>query len=514
MSRQHRPRVEYRDRAVDLGGRTLPHNGEAEAAVIASCLAPDGAAIDDVLIVLRDPAAFYDNANQRIFRVIVDLHAAGKPIDTTTVGTELRARGELQAAGGFGHLASLVDATPSVVHAAAHARIVADHARMRAAIELCQIGAAEGYDPGVDADEFVDVLASKACALAETSRVTSGVLAYDLMRECAERISMDRDSIAGYPTGLRVLDELTGGVFPGELTILAARPGVGKTSLMLDQAVALAAHPPIDDDCEGYAVHVFSLEMPRGQLGDRMVCARGSIDSAAIRRRRMTTDERDAYVGAANELSQLPLWIYDSPGASVIDVRAHVRGAQRRATRRRHVVFIDYVQLMRGERNNGDSREQEVSGITRGLKALAKDLNVPVVALSQLNRSVETRSAKDKRPSLSDLRESGAIEQDADVVQFIYREEYYDAQEWNRGAAEIIVAKQRNGGPGEAVVAFRGPFTRFENPNESDLRRWSEKPSNDAGSRRTSAPRPSSTRWSGRRDAAPPPPPRAYGGDE
>lgn len=477
MTHRERVRVEYRDRMKDLGGRVMPSNDEAEAAVISAMFA--GADSLDAAIAAGITADdFHRDANRRIAGVALELHGLGRPVDVVTVGHELRVREMLGAVGGVAKLATLVDATPSVAHVEAHVAVLRDLTRLRRAIEICQRRSAEGYDAG-NVREYLDGLAQDVVDLAEQGAQVSATQVYDLMKACVERAAMTTAERGGWPTGFRRLDDQTGGWFPGQLIVIAARPGMGKSSYALNVAANMAALPRVDDDCDGYAVHFFSLEMPKEEIGHKLICSMTGIDTSAVRRRQLTPDERGEYNRGAWTLGNAPLWIYDASSLSVIEMRAIVRGAKRKMPRRRHVVMIDYLQLAKGERHERGSREEEVSGIARGCKAMAKDLGVPVAALSQLNRAVETRSASDKRPTLADLRESGEIEQAADVIEFIYREEYYDAQPWNEDQAIVDVAKQRNGPTGEQVIAFRKACTRFEDATDADRRRWT-KPENVA----------------------------------
>ena len=466
-------RTEYRDRMRDLGGRVLPHNRDAEDAVLSAMLS-NREAIDEAMAAGLRPGHFYVDPNIRICEAIVAIAESGSPVDTQTVGAWLRGRDKLSAVGGIAYLSKLVDATPFVAHVAAHAKVVIALSRLREAIGICQVRAYEGYGP-VDIDEFIDGLAQEACTLAEANSSTTGKQLWDIAKACVERAGMNGADLGGWPTGFGLVDKQTGGLFPGQLIIVAARPGQGKTSYALNIAANMAALPGAED-FEGYLVHFFSLEMPESELGHKFVCAESMVDTSAVRRRQIRPDEFGEYVGAADRVGALPIWIYDSPSVSVVEMRALVRAAQRRRPKRRHVAIVDYLQLMGGDRRERGTREEEVAGIARGLKGMAKALGIPVVALSQLNRAVETRSANDKRPTLADLRESGEIEQAADVVEFIYREEYYDAQLWNEGMAMIDVAKQRNGPTGEILLAFRKACTRFEDATAVDKDRWSRKP--------------------------------------
>lgn len=467
---KERVRVEMRDRAVDLGGRVPPNNREAEAAVISASLT-GVEALDAALSTGLDPAEMYADANKRVFEAACEIHKTGQPVDTQTVAAYLKDRERLQSVGGIAYLATLVDATPTTLHVEAHAKIVREKARIRKLIEICQCAAAAGYGDYGDAQAFVDAIAQQLFELCDTTTRRRGRQMYDIVRENVEdmqRAIARGGALAGYPTGLLTIDARTGGLFPGELVIIAARPGMGKTALLLEYADHLAAQPG-DEEFDGYAVHIFSYEMPDKQLVHRRTAARAQMDVSKLRRGGIRPDDEAAYVVAASSMSQLPIWIYDDPTITLMQARGIVRTAMHKMPRRKHVVMFDYIQLMPGVRE-AERREQEVAGVSRGLKVLAGELSVPVVANAQLNRDLEKRPKK--RPVLSDLRDSGTLEQDADVVAFIFRQEMYEPKPENRYHAIVDIAKQRNGPTGECLVAYRDLYTRFENPTDADLARW------------------------------------------
>jgi replicative DNA helicase len=477
-----KPRVQ----AIDIAGRVPPHNEEAEAAVLSAVLT-DGRALDGVLEILPTGEPFYADAHRRIYDAAVELHAKGQPVDIQTVYGFLKDRDRLQAVGGLEYISKIIDASPAVANVAAHARIVKEKWRIRRLIETCQMVAAEGFGDYGEAQDFIDSAEQQIYELARSPTSSTVHLMYDVVRNSFEQLqaAFERNKLVnGVPTGFNDLDEKTSGMHEGELIIVAARPGMGKTSYVMNIACNVAMTIPEQAPGEEitldarYGVMVFSLEMPKEQLAQRMMCAEGRVNLSDLRKGQVAGEKWDRLVESADRLSQLPIWIDDTPAISLLELRAKVRRQQHEFDRRFPgtdkwkqkigLVIIDYLQLMRG-RENAQSREQEISEISRGLKALAKELHVPVIALSQLNRAVETRSTKDKRPQLSDLRESGAIEQDADVIQFIYRPEYYmtdknsaEAQR-AKGYAEVIVAKQRNGPTGRVPVTFIDDYTRFEN---------------------------------------------------
>jgi replicative DNA helicase len=481
MSRPTRKPWQPAIRVVDLDGRTPPHNLDVEAAVLSTILTSGAKTLDELASTL-DVSHWYADANRRVHAAALELHRVGQPVDLQTVAERLqretlhdaegRETTSLIAIGGMSYLAKLIDTTPAIANVRAHAEIIVDLATKRRAIETCRLAAAEGHaDTGPTLD-WLDSVEQRIHDLASGRQTRGVVQAFDLMTDAMSRLgSPTWDAI---PTGFRDLDDrLGGGMRGGEVIVIAGRPGMGKTSFAMDVAVNVASRAPVYNGADvispRFGVLVFSLEMPKEQLADRMVCSDAHVDLVAYRTRRLSPDAHDKLAESAGRLSQLPLWVDDTPSIGVMELRAKARRKQReydRAGQKIGAIVIDYVGLMSGE---GESREQEIARITRALKQLAKELNVPVIALVQLNRAVETRSTKDKRPQLSDLRESGAIEQDADVVIFIYRPEYYvtdkDSAEAKKlaGYAEAIVAKQRNGPTGRVPVTFVDHCARFEN---------------------------------------------------
>ncbi|KYF95297.1 replicative DNA helicase [Sorangium sp. So ce388] len=468
-----------------VAGRVPPHDLDAEAAVLSAILLHRDA-LDRVLEILK-AEHFYSEANSRIYEGAQELAAAGTPIDIVSVASWLRDRERLVQVGGAAYLAQLADATPAVAHVAAHARVVYEKWRVRQLIATCQRVAAEGYgDVGV-VQEFIDGAEQAVYQLARTPQGTSTQPIAQVLKAAFEQITAAAergDRITGISTGYEKLDAKTAGLHDGDLSIIAARPGMGKTSFVLNLAVNVAsprtvsspgpdqAGHGIERHEPGFGAAIFSLEMPREQLATRMVCCEGRVDLGRLRQGFLQPDDWRRLTEAASFLSTLPIWVDDTPAITLLELRAKVRRIQAEydrppsdghSGRRVGLVVIDYLQLMKG-RDGVSSREQEISEISRGLKQLAKELKVAVIALSQLNRAVETRTTKDKRPQLSDLRESGAIEQDADNIMFIYRDEYYNPETTNhKGIAEIIVAKQRNGPTGKVLTRFTASCTRFDN---------------------------------------------------
>jgi replicative DNA helicase len=436
------------------------------------------------------PEYFYSEAHRRIFEGCFELKAAGQPVDVLQVMTWLKDRQRLAQVGGAGYLTEILDSAPVVANVGAYARTIHEKFRIRQVILACQRVSAQGYVDYGEPQAFIDGAEQAIYDIARIPEATSVQRIEPIIRAVFEQITelaRRGERITGVPTGFERLDAKTAGLHDGELTIVAARPGMGKTSFALNVAVNVASPKTVAqagpesglDDVGAGAAHeepglgvaVFSLEMPREQLASRMVCAEGRVEVGKMRQGFLQDRDWNSLTQAASFLYRLPIWIDDSPSLSVLELRAKVRRLQaeyNRATpdggigRRIGLVVVDYLQLMSGSQYSA-SREQEISEISRGLKRLAKELRIPVIALSQLNRAVETRGSKDKRPQLSDLRESGAIEQDADNIIFIYRDDYYEADSEQRGVAELLLAKQRNGPTGKVKVRFEMAFTRFDN---------------------------------------------------
>jgi replicative DNA helicase len=401
------------------------------------------------------------------------------------VASWLRDRNRLAQVGGTPYLAQLSDATPAIAHIANHGRLIREKWRLRQLIATCQRVTAEGYAGCDDVQSFID---SAEQAVFDIARVPSNSTmvsakdaihrAFDILTETARR----GGGVTGIETGFRELDRLCSGLHAGDLYIVAGRPGMGKTAFVMNLAVNVAAprtplgadgQPDFEAPAEqpGAGVLFCSLEMPREQLAARLLASEARVDMAGIRSGRPQREDWPKLTEAAARLSRLPLWIDDTPALTLLDLRAKIRRLQAEITRgdshvpaqKLGLVAVDYLQLMQGRRDAG-SREQEISELSRGLKQLAKEMAVPVIALSQLNRAVETRTTKDKRPQLSDLRESGAIEQDADAIFFIYRDFYYFKENADkRNIAEIIIAKQRNGPTGSFETRYTDTCVRFDN---------------------------------------------------
>lgn len=468
-----------------MDGRIPPNDLEAEAAVLSAILLSSDA-LDKVQPILR-PEHFYSDANRKIFEAFTDLALKGRPIDILTTRSWLADRDLLQRVGGSTYLAQILDSVPAVANVDDYAKTVREKWRMRQLIASCQRVAAEGYGAVENVQQFIDMAEQAVYEIARTPESTTVQQLKDVIRTTFDRLNaawQRGNRITGTPSGFTKLDKLTGGFNPGDLVIVAARPGMGKTSLVLNMAVNVALPQLVEvesaEDPEGgmagharqesgAGVAVFSLEMPKEQLAARLLCSEARVDVSKLRTGFLQQEDWRRLTKAAGELGKLPIWIDDTSDLSILELRAKIRRIQAMyAPGTLGLVVIDYLQLMTGNPKIS-SREQQISEISRGLKKLAKDLNVPVIALSQLNRAVETRGTKDKRPQLSDLRESGAIEQDADTILFIYREDYYNKEDRSvDGLAELILAKQRNGPTGRIKVRFTKSCTRFDNLAEED----------------------------------------------
>jgi len=436
-------------------GKVPPNDLEAERAVLGSILL-DNVALANVEGTLA-ASDFYHPAHGVIYEAIVSIAGRREPVDVVTLAAELRSRERLNTVGGAQYLGELTDTIPTVAHAESHARIVADLAGVRRMIEVAHEIIGRGYGERGNAESFLDYAASKVFEVAQ-KRAKSTLIPLDqVILEAFERLEHSLNHGArtsGTETGFRDLDNLTAGMHGGQLIIIAARPAMGKTSLVLNlatNAVVSTMKP----------VLVFSLEMPRVELANRLMCAEARVDQSRLRSNLLTQDEVTALTSAANKLHSLPMYIDDSGDLTLLELRSKARRIKNE--RDMSLIIIDYLQLMKASRDKMESREREISEISRGLKSLAKELDVPIIALSQLNRACETRPGKDKRPMLADLRESGAIEQDADVVMFIYRDEVYNRDTEDKGIAELIIAKQRNGPTDTVRLRFIRELTKFEN---------------------------------------------------
>jgi replicative DNA helicase len=431
-----------------------PQSLEAEESILSAILV-DNDTLPEILEILS-PKDFYRSSHQKMYTAITELFSRNEPVDLVTLTNILRERGWLDEIGGATYLANLVDTVPLAVNAQHYAKIIHDKACLRQLIEKSNTIARRCFEDRGDVENVIDFAESSIFEISENKIKPAFYPIGKIIEaniDALEERQGNKALVTGVTTGFTKLDELTAGLQKSDLIILAGRPGMGKTAFALN----IAKNSAVDANIP---VAVFSLEMSKEQLSFRMLSSEARIDSSRLRRGFITQDDWIKITDAAGFLSQAPIFIDDSPNITVLEIRAKSR--RLKMENDIGLIIIDYIQLMRG-RVSAERRDLEISEISRSLKALAKELDIPVLALSQLNRKLEERS--DKRPQLADLRESGALEQDADVVAFVYRDELYNKDENNpnKGKAEIILAKQRNGPTGTAMLTFLDTYTRFEN---------------------------------------------------
>lgn len=434
-----------------------PQNLEAERSVIGALMI-DNAAFHKVLDVGLEPEDFYRESHGRIFEAIKDLQSRGQPVDIITLGDALKNRGTIELVGGLAYLTGLFEDSYSSAHVVHYSKIVKEKAILRRLISASFDLAGRAHDGVEDIEEFLD-FAEKAIFDVTDSKIRNSfteikqILMENMhsIQELAEK----KVSITGLPTGFTDLDEKTSGLHPGQLVVIAGRPAMGKTSFALNIAENAAIQAKA-------SVAIFSLEMSKEELGFRFLTSLAKVDASRLKVGRLQERDWKELAKASKKLSETKIFIDDTPALTVLEMRSRCRRLL--SEHGLSLVIVDYLQLMRGTTKGGkaaDSREREISEISRSLKALAKELRVPVIALSQLNRGLEGRP--DKRPMLSDLRESGAIEQDADIVAFVYRDEVYNRDTQDKNIAEIIVAKHRSGGVGAVRLVWQPEFTVFTN---------------------------------------------------
>ncbi len=434
-----------------------PYSMEAEQAVLASILIDDKAL--DKIIHLLGVGDFYYPPHKLIFKELIDLAHNNKPLDIVTLVSSLNDKNLTEKAGGVEYISELVNIIPNSANIVHYANIVKDKSLLRALIDFSSEIAEKSYSYTGEISNLVDEAEKHIFSLAEFKLKNEiqpiGSIVKDTF-EILEKLYGRNEQITGIPTGFIDLDKITNGLQKSDLIIIAGRPGMGKTAFAMNLAL---------NTCSKYdkAAAVFSLEMSAGQLVQRLLASEAKIESTKLRNGRLNNDEWQRLASVGSELNDLKLFLDDTPAISSMELRAKCRRLKREYNL--DLVIVDYLQLMSGSR--AESREQQISEISRALKALAKELNIPVVALSQLNRGVENRT--DKRPVPSDLRESGAIEQDADIIMFLYRDEIYHPDTKFPGIAELIVAKHRNGPTGTIKLAFLEQFTRFDNADLSSV---------------------------------------------
>ncbi len=438
--------------------RVPPHASEAEESILGAVLL-DNHSINVVLELVR-PEDFYRAANRAIFAGMAALNEKREPVDVVTLSQQLRSMGTLDDAGGLEYLAKLASSVPNAANAAYYARLVKEMALRRRLISEATDIITEAFEVEGDVAEFLDSTEQRILSVSEYRSTPSFFRVGEVVQESikiVEQLYDNKNPITGVPSGFKDLDRMTAGFQPSDLVIVAARPSMGKTALALTiaQSVGVNYHK---------AVAVFSLEMSKEQIVLRLLCSEARVSNSKVRTGHLAENDFPKLVTAASRIAEAAVFIDDTPAITVTEMRAKARRLHREVPL--SLIVVDYLQLMRSP-TYAHSREQEIADISRSLKALAKELRVPIIALSQLNRSVESRT--DKRPMMSDLRESGAIEQDADLIMFIYRDEVYNPETVDKGVAELLIAKQRSGPTGFVRVAFSPEFTRFDNLAEDDM---------------------------------------------
>ncbi|MFZ4454043.1 replicative DNA helicase [Salibacterium aidingense] len=437
-----------------MADRKPPQNIEAEQAVLGAVFLEGGALVTATERIA--PEDFYRVSHQRIFRVMLELGENGSPIDLVTVTSSLQDYEWLEEIGGISYLTDLANAVPTAANIDYYSKIVQEKSILRRLIYAATSIVSEGYNAEEEVEEILNDAERSILEVAQQRSSSSFVSIKDVLIETYDNIEMlqnRENDITGVASGFAELDKMTTGFQRSDLVIVAARPSMGKTAFALNIAQNVATKSEEN-------VAVFSLEMGASQLVQRMLCAEGNIDATRMRTGSLEEEDWEKLTMAMGSLSSAGIYIDDTPGVKVNEIRAKCRRLKQE--RGLGMIMIDYMQLIQGSGSRGgESRQQEVSEISRGLKGLARELDVPVIALSQLSRGVESR--QDKRPMMSDLRESGSIEQDADIVAFLYREDYYDQETENQNMIEVILAKQRNGPVGAVELAFIKEYNKFVN---------------------------------------------------
>ena len=434
-------------------GKVPPHDIEAEQAILGSMLM-DKDAVISALEKLKEED-FYREDNKEIFSAIFSLYSKSLPIDVVTVKSELVEMGSFERVGGFEYLAALPDKVPTTANVERYIKIVEEKSMLRRLIQASNELIALGYDETEDVDDILDTAEKKIFDLAQKKGTRSYFSMKDILATSLaelEKLYNQKGSVTGLTTGFIDLDLMTAGLHESDLIIVAARPAMGKSAFAINLATnaAMKANKP--------AV-IFNLEMSKEQVANRILCSEALVDSNKVRTGKLDDEDWMKIATATSRLSEAPIYIEDTPGITVMEIRAKCR--KLKIEQDIGLVVIDYLQLVQGSNKKNSSREQEISEISRSLKILAKELQVPVIALSQLSRSAEKRD--DKRPMLSDLRESGAIEQDADIVFFLYRDDYYNPDSEEKNVAEVIIAKHRGGSTGTVKLSWLPSYTKFGN---------------------------------------------------
>ena len=430
-----------------------PHDLEAEQAIIGSMLTDRDAVISAIEILKEED--FYREDNKAIYTAILNLYNRAEPIDIITVKSELESMGKFEQVGGLEYLAELPEKVPTTANAMKYIKIVEEKSTLRRLIKTANEIIELGYSPTEDVEDIMEGAEKKIFNIMQEKNQKGYAPIKDVLVESftkLEELYNRKQHITGVPSGFTELDYRTAGFHGSELILIAARPAMGKTAFALNIATNAAVKANVP-------VAVFSLEMSKEQLVNRILCSESMVDSNKVRTGKLEEDDWTKLAGAIGPLSEAEIFIDDTPGINITEIRAKCR--KLKLEKNIGMVVIDYLQLIQGSNKRGGSREQEISEISRSLKILAKELDVPVIALSQLSRAAEQRP--DHRPMLSDLRESGAIEQDADIVMFLYRDDYYNQDSEKKDIAEIIIAKHRGGSTGTVELLWLGSYTKFVN---------------------------------------------------
>ena len=434
-------------------GKVPPHDLEAEQAILGSMLTDKDAVISAIEVLKEDD--FYREDNKLIYSAILNLYNRAEPIDIITVKAELEAMGKFEQVGGLEYLAELPEKVPTTANSSKYIKIVEEKSTLRNLIKTANEIIELGYDPTEDVEDIMEGAEKKIFNIMQNKNQKGYSAMKDILVDSftqLEELYNRKQHITGVPTGFADLDYKTAGFHSSDLILIAARPAMGKSAFALNIATNAAVRAKVP-------VAIFSLEMSKEQMVNRILCSEAMVDSNKVRTGKLEDDDWTKLAEAIGPLSEAEIYIDDTPGISVMEIRAKCR--KLKLEKNIGMVVIDYLQLVQGSNKRNGSREQEISEISRSLKILAKEIGVPVVALSQLSRAVEQRP--DHRPMLSDLRESGAIEQDADIVMFLYRDDYYNQDTDKKGIAEVILAKHRGGSTGTVELLWLGSYTKFVN---------------------------------------------------
>ena len=434
-------------------GRIPPHDIEAEQAIIGSMLTDKDAVIAAVEVLQEQD--FYREDNKIIYSAILNLYNRAEPIDIITLKSELKSMGKFEAVGGLEYIVQLPDKVPTTSNVEQYIKIVEEKSMLRALIKTADELITLGYDPTQEVEQVIDIAEKKIFQVMQKKNQKGYSSIKDILVDTftqLEQLYNQKESITGVPTGFVDLDYRTSGLHNSDLILVAARPAMGKSAFALNIATNAAVRAKVP-------VAIFSLEMSKEQMTNRILCSEAMVDSAKVRTGKIDDDEWAKLAATSGELSEAGIYIDDTPGISIMEIRAKCR--KMKLEKNIGLVVIDYLQLVQGSNKKGGSREQEIAEISRSLKILAKEIDVPVIALSQLSRAPEQRI--DHRPMLSDLRKSGSIEQDADIVMFLYRDDYYNEDTEKKNIAEVIIAKHRSGATGTVELLWLANYTKFAN---------------------------------------------------